>query len=537
MFERRTRKGLRISRPITTTILNPADFRRGFFVLDPHDWVFIHALGLVLRRLSSMLLCSMNRSVLRSTIASLAFILIAAMPLFAQVEEAPLFKTTPLPEVTEELSPSFFAENRERLRDTLRDSGMAVIFSAPVRYRTNDIEYRYQQDPDFFYFTGVRAENAALIVFRSPVQIEGKWYREILFIEEQEDKKEMWSGEMLTPEEAMDISGIGAVMFNTKLKTLPIDWKGVKRVYTNRTLRVERDDKMHPGDLASMVKHVYNKAGRSDTPVLIDEGEDLFAYLRQSKSSEELRMIQTAIDITCQAHNNVMRMIEPGMTEYQLEAIIEYTFRYAGADGPAFPSIVASGDNGAIMHYTENEDLLIPGDLVIMDIGAQYQGYAADITRTIPISGKFSEEQAQVYQLVLDAQTVAIRYATKGYKFWTPHEEAYRTIGKGLIKLGIIKEWSEISDYFVHGTSHYLGLDVHDPGIYSALKPGEVITVEPGIYIPEGSKCDPKWWGIHVRIEDDILITHGAAKVLSEATPRKISEIEDWMSGESALND
>jgi len=257
---------------------------------------------------------------------------------------------------------------------------------------------------------------------------------------------------------------------------------------------------------------------------------------RQHKSSKELEMMQHAIDITGDAHVNVMKMVEPGMTEYQLQAILEYTFHYNGSR-VAFPSIVASGDNGAIMHYTENDDILIPGDLVILDIGAQYEGYAADITRTIPVSGVFSEEQKQVYQVVLDAQTVAIRYATKGYKFWTPHEEAYRTIGKGLISLGIITEWGDIGKYFMHGTSHYLGLDVHDAGVYSSLQPGEVITVEPGIYIPKGSPCDEKWWGIFVRIEDDILITDGPAKVLSGRSPRKISEIEALMSNESALTE
>jgi len=453
------------------------------------------------------------------------------------VKEAPMFKVSPLPELTEELSPGFFAENRERLRDTLEDSSMVVLFSAPIRYRSNDIEYRYHQDPDFFYFTGINAENAMLILFDGPVQIEGKWYREILFIEEKQEKKEMWTGTMMNEEEAKEVSGIAAVMPNTAFKTLDIDWEPINRILANRSLFIERDNKTHPGDLASMVKHLFNKAARASVPVQVDEGEDLFGYLRQHKSKDEIRMMQTAIDITCMAHTNVMRLIEPGMTEFQLEAIIEYTFRYAGADGIAFPSIVASGDNGAIIHYTDNDDLLIPDDLFVMDIGAQYQGYAADITRTIPISGKFTEEQAAVYQLVLDAQTVAIRYATKGYKFWTPHEEAYRTIGKGLIKLGIIKEWGEIADYFMHGTSHYLGLDVHDAGIYSSLQPGEVITVEPGIYIPPGSRCDTKWWGIYVRIEDDILITDGPAKVLSEAAPRTIQEIEAFMGGGSASAD
>lgn len=486
--------------------------------------------------METRLLCSMNRFTLTFLTIALAFSSIAQEDA-VEVKEVPKFKVSPLPELTEELSPGFFAENRERLRDTLEESSMVVLFSAPIRYRSNDIEYRYHQDPDFFYFTGINAEHAMLILFDGPVQIEGKWYREILFIEEKQEKKEMWTGTMMDEEEAKEVSGIAAVMPNTAFKTLDIDWEPINRILANRSLFIERDNKTHPGDLASMVKHLFNKAERAAVPVQVDEGEDLFGYLRQHKSKEEIRMMQTAIDITCMAHNNVMRMVEPGMTEYQLEAIIEYTFRYAGADGIAFPSIVASGDNGAIIHYTNNDDLLIPDDLVIMDIGAQYQGYAADITRTIPVSGKFTEEQAAVYQLVLDAQTVAIRYATKGYKFWTPHEEAYRTIGKGLIKLGIIKEWSEIADYFMHGTSHYLGLDVHDAGIYSSLQPGEVITVEPGIYIPPGSPCDTKWWGIYVRIEDDILITDGPAKVLSEAAPRTIQEIEAFMAGGNASTD
>jgi Xaa-Pro aminopeptidase len=245
-------------------------------------------------------------------------------------------------------------------------------------------------------------------------------------------------------------------------------------------------------------------------------------------------MMQRVIDITADAQINAMKFIKPGMTEYQIEALIQYTFRASSAEDDAFRSIVASGRNGGIMHYTANQSLLIPGDLVIMDIGAQYEGYAADVTRTVPVSGKFSPEQAAVYQLVLDAQTVAIRYTTKGYKFWTPHEEAFRTIGKGLTSLGIIKKWSEIGDYFIHGTSHYLGLDVHDSGIYSSLKPGELITVEPGIYIPEGSPCDPKWWNIYVRIEDDILINEGSAKVLSARAPKTIAEIEAMMNADQA---
>lgn len=448
----------------------------------------------------------------------------------------PHFKISSPPSIPEELSSSFFFENRERLREILPDSSMVVLFSAPIRKRTNDIDYPFHQDPDFYYFTGVNEDNAMLILFKNPMRINEKWYREILFIENDNMIKQVWNGPVLGSDQAKEVSGVAAILSNTEFKPMEFNWNEINNVYSNNNLFIELDDVKHPGDLASMVNHFKLKTERAGKEILVNKGEDLYAKLRQHKSKEELEMMQRAIDVTGDAHNNVMRMVRPGMTEYQLQALIEYTFKYNGAE-VAFPTIVASGDNGAIMHYTENNDLLIPGDLVIMDIGAEYEGYAADITRTIPVSGVFTEEQKQIYQLVLDAQTVAIRYATKGYKFWTPHEEAYRTIGKGLIALGIITEWGDIGKYFMHGTSHYLGLDVHDAGLYSALQPGEVITVEPGIYIPKGSPCDEKWWGIFVRIEDDILITDGAAKILSERSPRKISDIEALMASESALNE
>jgi Xaa-Pro aminopeptidase len=373
-----------------------------------------------------------------------------------------------------------------------------------------------------------------LIVFKNPMRIDGKWMREILFVESKNDKKEKWTGLMLGEDGAAEGSGSSTVLSNVEFKPMEFSWDNIRTVYTNEIQEIDRDDMQHPGDLMSLSKHLYAKVVRAGKEIKVNECEDLIGFLRQKKSNEEITMMQRVIDITADAQINAMKFIKPGMTEYQIEALIQYTFRASSAEDDAFRSIVASGRNGGIMHYTANQSLLIPGDLVIMDIGAQYEGYAADVTRTVPVSGKFSPEQAAVYQLVLDAQTVAIRYTTKGYKFWTPHEEAFRTIGKGLTSLGIIKKWSEIGDYFIHGTSHYLGLDVHDSGIYSSLKPGELITVEPGIYIPEGSPCDPKWWNIYVRIEDDILINEGSAKVLSARAPKTIAEIEAMMNADQA---
>ena len=495
-------------------------------------FVAVHFKGLVTARLatkydaSSLLFCTMARYTHQALLVCV-FLGLGIMDFQAQ-ENSPL-KFANLPVIDEEPSADFFVRNRNRLRDTMGDSVVVVLLSAPQKTRSNDIDYRYHQDPDFYYFTGIEEPNSMLLLFKDSVEIDGEWLNEILFVESKNVKKERWTGRMLGLAEAKEVSGAANVMSNIDFISMPIPFKDFDFVYSNANQWIERDDKEHPGDLMSMDKHLKAKAERAGVQIKVNAAEDLFGFLRQHKSAEEIAMLQQAIDITCEAQKNAMRSIVPGMTEYQVEALIEYTFRSNGASGAAFPSIVAGGSNGGIMHYTSNESLLIPGDLVVIDIGAEYEGYAADVTRTIPIDGTFSAEQAIIYQIVLDAQSVAIRYATPGYKFWTPHEEAFRTIGKGLIKNGIITQWSEIGDYFIHGTSHYLGLDVHDSGIYSSLQPGEVITIEPGIYIPHGSPCDPKWWDIYVRIEDDILITAGAAKLLSSGAPKKISEIEKIM--------
>ena len=217
------------------------------------------------------------------------------------------------------------------------------------------------------------------------------------------------------------------------------------------------------------------------------------------------------------------------MTEYQTEAIVEYVFKHHGAEYPGFPSIQGSGENSCILHYTSNRKPLYSNNLLVSDIGAEYHGYTADVTRTLPVDGKFSPEEKAIYNIVLEAQQAGIDACKKGNKFWDPHKAAQAVIAKRLLELGIIKHSYEVNKYFIHGTSHYLGLDVHDAGLYNSLQPGNVITVEPGIYIPAGSDCDPKWWNIGVRIEDDILITEDQPEVLSSKAPRKVEEIENLM--------
>jgi Xaa-Pro aminopeptidase len=260
--------------------------------------------------------------------------------------------------------------------------------------------------------------------------------------------------------------------------------------------------------------------------------KEMLASIRELKSDEEVGLLQKAIDITCNAQIELMQNLEPGMAEYQAEALVEYVFKKEGAEQPGFPSILGGGENSCILHYTSNRKTMYEGELLVVDIGAEYHGYTADITRTMPVSGIFTREQGIIYDIVLKAQMEGIESCMPGNKFWSANEKAIDIIATGLMDNGIITRREDYRNYFMHGTSHYLGLDVHDVGLYGSLEPGNVLTVEPGIYIPIGSNCDKKWWNIGVRIEDDILITKTGYKVLSDCVPKSIAEIEQIMNPE-----
>ena len=258
--------------------------------------------------------------------------------------------------------------------------------------------------------------------------------------------------------------------------------------------------------------------------------------LREYKKEEELALMKRAIEITCTAQKELMRALKPGMKEYQSEAIIEFIFKKNGAEYPGFPSILGSGENACVLHYVSNRKLMTGNNLLVSDVGAEYHGYTADVTRTLPVDGKYSEEEKIIYNIVLEAQQAGIDVCLKGNSFWAPNVAATTVLSQKLQGLGIIKSPVELRKYFMHGTSHYLGLDVHDVGRYGDLEPNQVITVEPGIYIKAGSPCDEKWWNIGVRIEDDILITDKEPIVLSDCVPRTIAEIEALMEEESYLD-
>jgi Xaa-Pro aminopeptidase len=258
--------------------------------------------------------------------------------------------------------------------------------------------------------------------------------------------------------------------------------------------------------------------------------------LREVKTPEELKLLRKAIDISAVGQIEVMKAMHPGMSEKELQGIHEFVYKKYGAEFEGYPSIVGAGNNGCVLHYVENNKTKVGNDLVLMDLGAEYHGYTADVTRTIPASGKFTKEQKAIYELVYQAQEAAFKLCLTDSSVQAPGRVARQVINKGLKQLGIIADENERHLYFPHGTSHHLGLDVHDRSNYGNLKPGMVITVEPGIYIPEGSKCDKKWWGIAVRIEDDILITEKGYENLSKMAPRKAEEIEALMAKSSVFN-
>ncbi len=248
-------------------------------------------------------------------------------------------------------------------------------------------------------------------------------------------------------------------------------------------------------------------------------------------------MLRKAVEISCQGQNEVMKAVHPEMSELEIQGLHEYVHKKYGAESVGYGSIVGSGENGCILHYTENSKTKTGNRMILMDVGAEYHGYTADVTRTIPANGKFSQEEKIIYQLVYEAQEAAFKTLKDGSRWADASAAASAKIADGLMQLGIISEKNQVSKYFPHGLGHHIGLDVHDRGGMSTLKKNMVLTVEPGIYIPEDSPCDKKWWNIAVRIEDDLLITENGYELLSVFAPRKIEEIEKMIARKSALDD
>lgn len=438
---------------------------------------------------------------------------------------------------TDLLPKEFHQNRREALRKQLPDSSCAVFFASPERQRANDTKFIYHQDPNFYYLTGLCEADALLIIFKEPHTFyDTITTNELIFVKNSNPLEEAWTGRLYGKEGVKKILGFDRVLLNTQFADFKVDFEKFYKVYHLELPDDVHDDKDDRGDLASMIKYFRAKTDYKRKNL---DGFNLFglmAVLREVKQQEELVLMRKAIDMTCAAHAEVGRALVPGMTEYQAQAVVEYMFKMAGSEYVGYPSIVGGGENSCILHYETNRKMLDGGNLLVIDAGAEYHGYTADVTRTFPVDGTFSAEEKIIYNIVYEAQEAGIRACKAGAEFRATHKATVQIIQNRLMEQKIIKEPNDFMKYFFHGTSHYLGLDVHDLGNYGRLAPGNIITVEPGIYIPAGSDCDPKWWNIGVRIEDDVLITTGEPDVLSGKLPKKAEEIEALMKEESLFN-
>lgn len=426
------------------------------------------------------------------------------------------------------LSKDFHLKKRNALRALMPEKSAAVFFANPVRNRSNDVDFEYSQDPDFYYLSGYKEPNAVLILFKEPRTLDGKLVNELIFVQERNAKAEIWTGKRLGVDGTIKRCGIEAVYNGIDFKGFGINWSTFNEIFVLYPDQ-PNSSRSEQADLADLVNY-FNESVSSSSDKLNTSGlQKYMAGLREKKDPEELVLLQKAMDISIIGFKDMIRQLAPGMSEFEAQAIVEYHAKKGGSEYMGYPSICGGGNNACVLHYTFNRKKLEAGEMVLIDMGAEYHGYTADITRTLPVDGKFSPEEAAIYSLVLAAADSGINSCINGNDFRAAHRAATDIVARGLLALGIINNADQVGKYFMHGTSHYLGLNVHDPGTYAPLSPGVVMTVEPGIYIPDGSPCDRKWWGIGVRIEDDILVTDDHPVNMTAALPRTIPELEKMM--------
>ena len=317
----------------------------------------------------------------------------------------------------------------------------------------------------------------------------------------------------------------------------------INRIKDNFKTKMEANEIYRNNALVKAIVEIKDSADIENVKTQIGDArintllfDQITATLRETKTPEELQLIRKAVEISCIGQNEVMKTVRPDMSELEIQGLHEYVHKKYGAEEVGYGSIVGAGENGCILHYMENTKTRVGTDLLLMDVGAEYHGYTADVTRTVPVSGKFSPEQKAIYKIVYDAQEAAFKLLKNGAKWSDASAAAKESIANGLLQLGIIKNKDEVNRYYPHGLSHHIGLDVHDKGVSQTLKKDMVITIEPGIYIPSNSPCNKKWWGISVRIEDDALITNDGYELLSSFAPRSIEDIEKMIAQKSLLD-
>ncbi len=523
-------------------------------------------------------------------VVTLAVLLLTALPTTTSVQansSAPDFwrVAQAAPKISETERLSELAKRRQEVMKRMGDKAMMVLFSTEPRIYTYDVDYHYRQENNLYYLTGINQDGAALVLIPG-----AKKTREILFVPERDPRRETWTGHMLSNDEARKRSGIQEIwdmkLLNSFLATLaPRAETAIAKRGTTPKPNADLASQWQT-EFQTFVEAVKNNQGEiylltpptrdlreyrqeyefaenlkaAETGLKLKTAHPIFAELRLMKSPWEIKLLQHAADITSEAFHRVFAAASPGMFEYEIQAEFEYTFKRRGADNWGYPCIVGAGANATTLHYITNQEKLADDSLLLMDCAAEFDHYTADITRTLPINAKFTKEQADIYRIVYDAQTASINRVRAGNIVGNVFDSASNVksvqgataevIKEGLFKLGLItsKDNNEFRTWFMHGTSHWIGMNVHDVGDYrTLLAPGMVLTVEPGIYIrpdaldwlpktPENERfiqavrpAFEKYKGIGIRIEDDILVTTGDPVNLSASIPRKLEDVEATM--------
>ena len=435
------------------------------------------------------------------------------------------------------LTQADFQERRDRLAEEMGPHSIAIIATSPVALRNRDADYKFRADSSFFYLTGFAEPEAVAVIETFESIDEGYTYS--LFCRERNREMEIWNGYRAGVDGAVDDYEADEAYAIDLL-----DEEIIEKLHNKQKLFYRIG---HQADFdARVAKWIAKASGESrkgtSAPAQVIQLDRIVDEMRLHKSEKEIKLMQLASDISAEAHTRAMQTVKPGMMEYALEAELNYIFGKNGCV-PSYNSIVGGGANACILHYVENDKVLNDGDLVLIDAACEYQLYASDITRTFPVNGKFSPEQKALYELVLKAQLAAIDAVRIGNSYKEPHNVAVRILVQGLLNLGImhgdleeIIEKESFRQFYMHGTGHWLGMDVHDVGSYKqdgewrAYEEGMVVTVEPGLYIaPDDETVDAKWRGIGIRIEDDVVATENGPLVLTKDVVKTVEDIEALM--------
>ncbi len=432
--------------------------------------------------------------------------------------------------------PGFFKTRRDTLMKKTESEGAAFIFPAAREVLRNpDVAFPFRQESNFFYLTGFEEPEAWVVLV--PGASKGAAFKTILFVRRRDPVMEIWEGERYGTEGALKIFGADEAFLHDEFaKKLPELLKNVEKVYY-RTNLDEAEDRIVMGALEAHRRSM----GRSGRPLLtVADPNTVLASMRIFKSKEEVEAMKRACEITAAAHKAAMKETRPGMNEFEIEAFIDYQFRKSGAQRVGYGSIIAGGKNACCLHYRANNETMRDGDLLLVDAGAEFNYYTSDITRTYPIGKKFSKTQATIYDLVLKAQLECIAMAKPGATQAAIHRHASEVLVEGALSLGLMKGKTDelitsgaVKRFYPHGTGHYLGMDVHDIGLYQVngeprkLEAGMMFTIEPGFYIqPNDMDAPAEYRGIGIRIEDDILITANGCDVMTAGVPKSREEIE-----------